>query len=296
MKRSSEFEVRGQIRGQKLGARGQRQRTEDQGLRTKRVPHLLALVSLTAWLLLPPCGRVVWLAANPQQVMPILGSPAHPSAGGASTYTYVTWAYVAETASSMGSITSNAITLSSGDALVAFCRNSGGAGDNNAFSSTPSNTWSTLSSTSVAGTNFTAGYVLSAGSGSTTVTCTFTSNASYNSLIVLQYHHSGASASYDTSVASTGLSNTLWTSSVFSTVGNDLIVACATLNSGTSFTAGSIGGNTSTLRGVSGSSLSASGVDAGCEDTYFPGPQSSITATVNGGTTSTWGGSVLALK
>lgn len=204
---------------------------------------------------------------------------------GPSTYTFVAYTFVLETAASSASTTSPALTLSTGDFVIWFCRNSGGP-NTVSGSSTPANTVANLPQVNWNGGNAQAyfSYILSAIAGSTTFTCSYASAATFRAMVVLQYHHSGAAATFDTQVVNPFLATTTPTSSAFSTTGSPgLVIMCATWATQAQVTAGVIGGTAATLRGVTNTPITATLVDAGCDDASFASPQTGITASIVSG-------------
>lgn len=202
---------------------------------------------------------------------------------GPSTYTFVTYTYAPEAPASSMNITSPALTLSTGDFVMWFCRLSTGGANTVSVSSTPANTVGSLTQVTwnSATAQVIAGYILSAVAGSTTFTCSFTSAATYRSMVVLQYHHSGAAAAFDTQDGNNFIAATV-TSRAFNTTGSPgLVIMCATWAGSPTITAGMIGGTTATMRGVTGASITAT-ADAGCEDASLMTPQTGITATIIG--------------
>lgn len=208
------------------------------------------------------------------------GSGSSPS-----TYTFVTYTYVAESSGSpTASITSPALTLTAADFIFVFCRTAASSTVATTFSSSPSNTWVALSQQFESASSGTgqAGYALSAGAGSTTFTCTPASSQSYQSMVVLQYHHSGVPAVFNsgTDLGGVQTAGTTITSPTVSTSAAALVIYCATSNNTGQTYSGTIGANTGTIRGVSGASNGTG--DSGCEDTIFSTSESSIDATMTG--------------
>jgi len=206
------------------------------------------------------------------------------------TFTFQDFTNGGENGGSVASLTSDSnLTLSSGNLVVIACRS---GGDRTfTFSDSAGSTYSTITRQLWlgSGASFQIGYTLNSASGSSSFTCTPSSNASNMALVVLRYSVSGGTPVLDTSASTTASSSTSWTSPSFSTASGGLVVACATLANIATYTAGAIGGNTATLRGPSP-------FDTGCEDTTFSSAQSSITAAISTGGSNDWGGSVIAFK
>ena len=215
-----------------------------------------------------------------QMLEAVMAGPGISATSG--TYTYVTWTYVADTGTTTHtSITSPAITLTAGDFIFMHCRAAGGT--SYAFSSSPANTFTSLTflSNPTSATVSEAAYVLSAGSGSTTFTCTPSSTQQYQSMVVLQYHHSGNAATFMTgtdvsSVSKCGsVSVNPCISNPYNVLQGGLVIYCATVNELTyHFTPNSIGPGTPAIRGQSASTLT-SAADSGCADNQQPSSNSS---------------------
>ena len=196
-----------------------------------------------------------------------------------------------ENGGSVASLTSDTnLTLSSGNLVVISCRS---GGDRTfTFSDSAGSTYSSITRQLWlgSGASFQIGYTLNSASGSSSFTCTPSSNASNMALVVLRYSVSGGTPVLDTSASTTATSSTSWTSPSFSTASGGLVVACATVAAVAAYTAGAIGGNTATHRNP------GYDFDTGCEDTTFSSAQSSITAAISTAGSNDWGGSVIAFK
>jgi len=153
------------------------------------------------------------------------------------------------------------------------------------FSDTTSNVWQTMNAAQEnIGANTSAGtaYVVNPAGGTYTVTATFTqsdsSTAQKSGIICAEYSGVAASSPLDATASGQTLINaTSDTTGPFSTSKAGLVVVFATLDHDASFTAGSIGGNTATLR-TTGSSFASA-----LEDTTFASAQSLITASMSDG-------------
>lgn len=188
-------------------------------------------------------------------------------------------------------MTSSALTITSGDIVAFYCR----GGNNASFtaSSSPSNTIASLPlrqpSPAGSGQMF---YVLGAVSGSTTFTCTQSISSAFQGISVVQYHPGSITAEDSTnSFSQIGASSGSFTSSSFSTSSRGLVILCADASFASgNFTAGLIGGVSSTLR------TTASWFPP-CEDRITTTSLSSVTAAVSTATGSgTWTGAVLIFK
>jgi len=115
-------------------------------------------------------------------------------------------------------------------------------------------------------------------------------------MIVLEYHPGFITAlDVETTggVSSPGTGSTL-TSTAFSTAAKGLIIWCGTQNgAAVTWTVGSIGANTGTLRGFSSGSNPS---PEACEDSNPTGSQSSIQATMTISAARSWVGVLAAFK
>jgi hypothetical protein len=95
-------------------------RSQKSEARSQKARHLSLATALLAlaWLLIPPCGRVMWLTANPQQVMPILGSPVAPAGGAAPTIVQKTYSGDSWLGGSAGTFTFTITSTASGNYLL----------------------------------------------------------------------------------------------------------------------------------------------------------------------------------
>ena len=220
--------------------------------------------------------------------------PNSSAGGGASTYTFSQTTFVAENSSTVASITSPAITVTAGDVAIVWCRSQLSTVTSITASDSTSSFYTALTFRSASSPGAAQGsYSLSLGGGSTTFKCTPNVSVAFQAMIVLVYHHSGSAATFDTQTGNTPVSVTTATSPSFTTSAASLIVMCGTINGATTFTAGSIGANTATVRGIAGASGSTDGV---CEDTQFGSNQTSITASVTSAVSLNWVESVVSLK
>lgn len=212
---------------------------------------------------------------------------------------FAAYTYAKENTTSLSSITTTgantggAITLTSGDFVIVFCRGYQPSVSSFTVTSSPSNTWTQLTAQSITSEQIVqASYSNGTAAGSTSFTCTPNAASQYMSVVVLQYHHT--MSSFGTQTGTTASAATTFTSGSFSTSAPSLIVFCTSMSSTSTYTtAGSIGSLTTTMRGTSGSNLTSGG-DAGCEDASSNASQSSITAsmTTNAGSSLYWAGTV----
>jgi hypothetical protein len=227
--------------------------------------------------------------ANPSHVGVCLTDSCTGSS--APSYAFVTSTYVAETgAGPFASITSPSITLSAGQLAVMFCRNPTLTTNAFTFSSTPSNTWNSITAQleSTATGNSQIGYAFNVGAGSTTFTCTPASSAGFMSMIVVVYSASPYFSTLNTSstLAATSTSTSA-TSSTFSTTHSGVILMCTTISTASAtWTAGTIAGQTATIRQTS-DATNTSG-DAVCEDYISGTSQTSVTGSVSWTSTRNW--------
>ena len=213
---------------------------------------------------------------------------------------FVSSTFVAEGSGTLvASITSPALTLSgvSGEMVMVVCRNNTGGTNTSTVTSTPSNTWTTLTVRNNSlgfGPNFQASYAINPGSGSTTFTCTPQTSNGYQSMIVLHYTGIATSSPVDAEAGgpATFANGATYTSPTFNTAGADLIVMCGSVNTkyGT-FTAGNIGAILSTIRQATGSSQ-----DMACEDIIDTTSRTGITAAMTYSGAQYWAGGVVAFK
>ena len=227
--------------------------------------------------------------ANPSHVGVCLTDSCTGSS--APSYAFVTGTYVAETgAGPFSSITSPSLTLSAGQMVDVFCRNATATANAFTFSSTPSNTWNSVANqlNSTFGGNAQMGYAFNVGAGSTTFTCTPASSAGFMSMIVVVYSASPYFSTLNTSstLAATATGSTA-TSSTFSTTHSGVILMCTTISNATStWTAGTIAGQTATIRQTS-DATNTSG-DSVCEDYISSTSQTSVTGSVSWNSTRNW--------
>ena len=231
---------------------------------------------------------LIWQSLFSQSI-PFPG-PGRASAVGPSTYTFSEYTYLVESAGPDASRTSPALTLTTGDLVCVTFR---GAPDvSTTFTSTPSNTFTTLTKQSWIGATaaFQMGCILNAASGSTTFTATPSSSMTFSSMVVLRYTHTGAAAAADTDSGGNSVGSvTTFTSGTFNTAANALTIFCVTWDGNRVATAGMIGGNSATLRGVANSTLGST-TNQACEDTYFSGAQTGITSDITVSSAATnWG-------
>ena len=218
---------------------------------------------------------------------------------GAGTISFVQSSFTPQTGSTM--ITSldtsaHPITVTAGDLLFVVCRQAqGGSPTVWAPTSVPSNTFHLAGTSSAVLANYN-GYVSFASAGGSTVFTCSGSSASFASIIVLEYHP-GFLASIDTSTSGSGSATgtTIQTPS-FNTSAKGLIIACGTTDVvGTNtFTAGTIGSGSATLRQTDNGSAST-GTNA-CEDSITSGSQSGIVGTMTINTSEDFVAFAAALK
>jgi len=209
----------------------------------------------------------------------------------------VAYTFVAESGSTLSSITSPALTLVANDFVFVFCRNSNNSVTNPmTMTSTPANTFTALTDHNLANNILTSSaYAFNVASGSTTFTCTPNVAAVFLSMIVLQYH-----PAYLTTVDAQGLATravadtNISTNATFSTTAKGLIIFCGSFANGAlAFTAGSIGGSTATMRGFAAATNSS---DAGCEESVATTSQTNINANMTVNSAFKAAGGVAAFK
>ena len=221
--------------------------------------------------------------ANPSHVGVCLTDSC--TSGGTASPTFVTSTYVAQTgAGPFASITSPSLTLSAGQMAVVNCRNATSTANAFTFSSSPSNTWSSIAvQTQASAGNNQMGYAFNVGAGSTTFTCTPATSAGYMSMIVLVYSASPIFSVLNTSTGNPqGAGFTTVTSPSFTTTQAGVIVMCATISSANdTWSAGTIAGQTATIRQVANTGGVGAEADAACEDIISGSSQASVTASIN---------------
>jgi hypothetical protein len=218
--------------------------------------------------------------------------------GSAAGPAFVTSTYVAETCStSCASITSPAVSLSSGQFAYVFCRSGGGTSIT--VTSSPANTFTQLA---VQGSNpvIQGSYAMNTGSGSTTFTCAPSSSEQYQSMVVLVYSGVATTSALDTQTGLTQAGGSAtFTSGAFTTAtAVDVIIFCGAANGDyTTWTAGAIGTPTATMRQSSAANFSTT-ADSACEDLVTSTTQSAITAAMSlpTHTSQSWAGTVGAFK
>ena len=230
------------------------------------------------------------VALGQQGMMPGPGTPASSSIVTESTYTYVGYTFVAEGAS----FPSPSINLAAGDFVSVFCTGAGTSATTFSVSSSPFNTFSSLSSVFVSNTGSLNQefYILNAHAGPTTFTCSQggTGAGGFKSAVVMQFHHSGSGATFNASSdVSASVKGSPFVSKAFLTGPPSLVVYCNRPgNNSTTFTASAIGGVTATMGGVSASSLGTAS-DAGCEYRIIPASTSAITSSIASSSSGTSG-------
>ena len=223
------------------------------------------------------------------QIFP-LGRPPSAIGGGGSPPAFVSSTYVAETgAGPFASITSPALTLTSGQMVDVYCRNGTSTANAFTYTSSPSNTWIAIAAQQMSGGfgNGQMGYAFNVGSGSTTFTCTPATSAGYMSMIVLVYSQSPIfSVLNATTGTGGGPGSATYTSPSFTTTQAGVIVMCATASAaGDTWTAGTIAGQAATIRQVSNTGGVGATADAVCEDVITTSAQAGVTGTVIHSTT-----------
>lgn len=215
-----------------------------------------------------------------------------------SAYTFSKYTFVTDSGStSVASITSPAIILGSGDFVVVSCR-TGTASQTVTVTSSPANTFTQLTAQSSATVGSSQmSYALTVSSGSTTFTCTPSASSGFQSMVVLDYTHTGASAAFDAQGGSTtcnaGAGTNQCQVASFSTAANVTIIQCGTVGSTLVWSAATIGANAAVLRGVSSGAL-ANNADQGCQDTTFNPAQTGITAALQYSSTNLAGSTTVA--
>ncbi len=190
-----------------------------------------------------------------------------------------------------------ALTVTVGQLVYNYCRS---AGNPTAIVTTDTlgNIWTPLT---IESNSFSAGqasYSFITTGGSANFTCTPSTVAAYQSLITLVYNV-GSLSTLDTQVGSTNTCVASYTSPSFSTsTSNGLVLVCATVAASSSaWNAGTIGGVTATIRGVSNTGGIGATADAACEELITTSPQTSITAVGLGiGGSKDYAGTVGAIK
>ena len=224
---------------------------------------------------------------------------------------FVSTTYVAETnGSNVASISSTtsgcptscggALTLIAGQLVYNYCRTGGGTSLTAiVVTDTLGNTWTPLTLVhDGAFGNAQVSYSFITIGGSANFTCTPSTVAPYQSLITLVYNV-GSLSTLDTQVGSTNTLVASYTSPSFSTsTSNGLVLVCATVAASSSaWNAGTIGGVTATIRGVSNTGGIGATADAACEELITTSPQTSITAVGLGiGGSKDYAGTVGAIK
>ncbi len=247
-----------------------------------KIVALPALVLFCAFCLLPSTLKVRGWDAFVFD--PALIQFTVPMATGANTVAPVSGTYTfsqttqCQSASGVYTCTTPSMSVGSGDLVHLFCF-SYGHSTSNSFSTSPSVSLTSILNQSYgsAGPQGTSEYFVSAGAQSMTFTCS-TPNSPV-SLIVLDYAYSGTGVTLDTDIGSTQNATTALSSGTFSTTVPDLVVFCAGDTNSLTYTAGTIGSATGTLRGFSSGSASSAG-NAVCEDASLSSAQGSIKATM----------------
>ena len=213
---------------------------------------------------------------------------------GSGTLVFVASRAVAQTSSSLITTISTAspLNVTAGDLLFVVCRASGNVWT---ATSSPSNTFTAAGTAAATLADFNGYYSFGSAGGSTTFTCSG-SNANFASMIVLEYHP-GFLTTLDTSTSSSGSfgPSTAPGTPSFNTAAQGLIIACTTIdNDHITFTAGSIGSGSATLRQTSDANVSTG--NAGCEDTMPLSGQAAIHGSMTISASQNWEGFAAAFK
>ena len=171
-----------------------------------------------------------------------------------------------------------ALTVTAGQLVYNYCRS---AGNPTAIVTTDTlgNIWTPLTIEHNGSSTGQTSYSFITTGGSDNFICTTSSSFPYQSLITL-VHNAGSLTTLDTQVGSTNAAVASYTSPSFSTsTSNGLIIVCAsTSTNSAAWMAGTIGGVSATIRGVSNTGGIGATADSACEELITTSPQTSITA------------------
>lgn len=222
------------------------------------------------------------------------------STGGPVAPTFVAYAYVIDSGSgAIASITSaTTLTVTTGDLIAVNC-SSFNSGTTSIVASATGVTFTSVFNTPDGTGVINMGSVGVVTSGGTiSVKCTPNISGQFQFMTALQYHPGTSTGVVDTGSFGEHKTpgSTTYTTSAFTTTQRTLNVLCTSNTTLVTMTAGTIGGNAATLRGVANSTL-GSLAGSGCEDFSSSASMSSVTGSISfSASQSSILGSVIAIK
>ena len=181
-------------------------------------------------------------------------------------------------------------TPTAGDLAFVYCRTVSSGLPSYTASSSPSSSFSSITGSYATNGSAQSFYAFGLTGGSTTFTCTTTSNP-YQGIQVLLYHPGSVTALATASMNGQTAASATYTSNTASTTGAAFYIVCADAQFlSTSFTTPIIGSLTATARTFS----LGSSVLAACMDAPASTNQSSIAGSLVGSTSGTWAGVIAA--
>lgn len=231
------------------------------------------------------------------QVGPIFPGPGGVNAG--TTPVSYTFNSAAQGGPMSSDPTTGVATAVTGGLLVAYCQGASSSGATWSVTSSPSNTWVSLTAVFASGTGGGSKgqffYALSPTSGSTTATCSLASGPFGTEIaFLLSYSRAGAgSATFDVSApGSTGTNAPSVTTSSFSTTAAGIVVSCGGVPDNISGQSLTTGGSSGTVHANGGTAYSVF-----CGDVSFASAHPTITSTLSyGGSFSPWNATAAAFK
>ena len=181
------------------------------------------------------------------------------------------------------------LTPTAGDMIFAMCRSGNGASPPFTVTSSPSGTYSQISSATNSGGSSQASYGFSATGGSTTVTCTTATSSAYQGILVLDYAPGSVTSLASGSPNTINSSTSTYTSAAISVTGSAFYIACGDSQYGPPTpTAGTINGSSATGRTMVAADASF------CEDLSVATTTSGATGTITSTSAGDWDGVIAA--
>jgi hypothetical protein len=214
--------------------------------------------------------------------------------GGGGAISFNQYTFVSETSGTLiASITSPSITIPSNAHVIVFCRSGEHSGTTIVASSSPSNTFTALTSDSTTSLTEQMSYALTVGTGATTFTCTPPASQGFQAMVVMVW--TGGIGTFDTQGNGNMIVGNLSITGI-TTSSSVIALACGSQASSSGiWSAGTMGGNAATLGGVSSGAL-GNAADSGCEY-YITSPAlSSATVTMTSTSTASGVGTMASFK
>lgn len=199
--------------------------------------HALTISALIAFV--PPPGG----SGGPPIIRSLPQVPPVSSCG--NNYTFVNQFESGAQDASSGTVTATVSGIGAGDLLVAWVKSETASTLSSISDGTSSFTMATEKTHSNNDLHGRFGFLLSGNSGATTITATFSANATFRRMIVCQFTHTSA-AQFDTEATGTGTSTTPATASLTTCSGAGLVVVGYSEYSSANASTLQVAGNTAT--------------------------------------------------